>query len=105
MSLDKTAMNEFLKALQRSLSQAVVVVGAGRQEVVRARLMKRLAFIIFAGDEDQYVPILPVIQERIVDALKLRDSPKVHEEVRRSTAAVCFAQPAVDHSHLWILVC
>lgn len=47
----------------------------------RAANVRRLSFVLFAGITDQYVPQLPVIQERIVELLKLDHGEMVHMEI------------------------
>jgi len=46
-----------------------------------ARSMKRISFILFAGEMDQYAPFLQPIQEKILEALKLVHAPGVYEQV------------------------
>lgn len=36
--------------------------------------MKRLAFVIYAAPPDTYLEQLPLIQERVVDALRLKEN-------------------------------
>jgi hypothetical protein len=47
----------------------------------RAHTVKKLAFVIYAGAMDQYVDQLPLIQEKLVDAIKTRDYNKTIAKV------------------------
>ena len=44
-------------------------------------LLKRLAFIIFSGAPNQYQRLLPEIQERLTESIKLLQVPSVQEKV------------------------
>ena len=70
MARDATAFGELLKLASRSLigaaSAAPMIVNAAARardaDVARARYVKRLSFVLFAGHPDQYVSSLPEIQ-------------------------------------------
>nr|XP_026690200.1 protein dopey-1 isoform X2 [Ciona intestinalis] len=47
----------------------------------RAMLLKRLAFVIFSSDTNQYQRHLPEIQERLSESLKLHQVPAVQAQV------------------------
>jgi hypothetical protein len=91
MARDSSALAEFMKLAARSLTTSQPMGGAtlltsaaarSRElDVSRARFVKRLAFILFAGVQDQCVHILPQIQERLVEALRVASSPRLHNEV------------------------
>lgn len=49
---------------------------------LRATHLKRLAFVIYSSEVDQYHRQLPDVQERIADCLRLYNSPVVLEQVK-----------------------
>ena len=73
---------EFLKQMTKSLA-AQGMFAASRAEETRLRSLnvKRLAFIVFCHDPDHFVEQLPTIQEKLVEAMKLKDSDKTISKV------------------------
>uniref|UniRef100_A0A1I7YTV3 Mon2_C domain-containing protein n=1 Tax=Steinernema glaseri TaxID=37863 RepID=A0A1I7YTV3_9BILA len=47
----------------------------------RASVLKRLAFVILSAERDQFQTIMPEIQERLADNLRLNQIPVVHTQV------------------------
>lgn len=59
----------------------MVFVSKEQENLLRARNIKRLAFVVLAGEVDQYLSQLPVIQEQLFEALKLSHAHSVYEQV------------------------
>lgn len=47
----------------------------------KANNLKRLTFIIYSGATDQYIANLPLIQEKLVEALKIPNATPVYIQV------------------------
>jgi hypothetical protein len=47
----------------------------------RSLNLRRLSFVLFSGHVDQYITQLPIIQEKVVDLLKLEHGEMVHVEI------------------------
>jgi hypothetical protein len=68
MARDPTALTEFLRNAVKALAATLLASASSRareNDVARARYIKRLAFVLFAGSLDQYVASLPGIQVRL----------------------------------------
>ena len=48
---------------------------------LRGQLLKKLSFVIFCSETDQYQYCLPEIQERLAESLRLPQAPVLHEQV------------------------
>lgn len=66
-----------VKYLSKSLAgqASMMFVGRDQENLLRARHLRRLSFIIWSGGEDQYISTLPTIQEKLVEALKISNAP------------------------------
>ncbi len=53
----------------------MMFVGRDHENLVRARHLRRLSFCVWSGNLDQYLSILPSIQEKLVEALKINNAP------------------------------
>eukprot|EP00743_Colponemidia_sp_Colp-15_P009252 GILK01010105.1.p1 GENE.GILK01010105.1~~GILK01010105.1.p1 ORF type:complete len:2033 (+),score=370.69 GILK01010105.1:843-6101(+) len=47
----------------------------------KARAMKRLCFVLFSGETDEYVGFLPAIMEKIVESLRMPQATPLHVQV------------------------
>ena len=81
MTHDKISFKEFLG--QNSVyGFATGLIKSRDVELdLKAKLLKRLAFVVFASEKDQYNRILPELQERVSDVLKSGPSPVVTEQI------------------------
>eukprot|EP00339_Tiarina_fusa_P002250 CAMPEP_0117019298 /NCGR_PEP_ID=MMETSP0472-20121206/14831_1 /TAXON_ID=693140 ORGANISM="Tiarina fusus, Strain LIS" /NCGR_SAMPLE_ID=MMETSP0472 /ASSEMBLY_ACC=CAM_ASM_000603 /LENGTH=295 /DNA_ID=CAMNT_0004724233 /DNA_START=979 /DNA_END=1866 /DNA_ORIENTATION=+ len=59
----------------------MVFVSKEQENLLRARNIKRMAFVLLAGEFDQYATSLPLIQEQLFDSLKLAHAHSVYEQV------------------------
>jgi hypothetical protein len=69
-------LNKYLTA-----HQSLMFVSVEQENHIRANLLKRLAFIIYSGEFDQYLSSLPIIQEKLVEALKVPQASFVYIQV------------------------
>ncbi|RUS26035.1 hypothetical protein BC938DRAFT_471306 [Jimgerdemannia flammicorona] len=75
-------LDELTNSRRISTSPSTALFSNKDQESVnRALNLRRLSYIIFCGTMDQYLQQLPVIQEKLVDLLKLSHTELVHIEI------------------------
>lgn len=79
-SLEKERFIELVGRITTSPSTAFFS-NKDQETVNRALSLRRLSYVIFCGDVDQYVPQLPIIQEKLVELLKLEHGEMVHVEI------------------------
>lgn len=80
LSIEKERMSELMTRIMTSPSNTFFS-NKDQESLNRSLHLRRLSFVLFAGTLDQYVPQLPVIQEKIVELLKLDHSEMVHTEI------------------------
>ncbi|KAI9098669.1 Dopey, N-terminal-domain-containing protein [Phlyctochytrium arcticum] len=56
-----------------------IFMSRDQEQYLRSTAVRRVAFMIYCGDHDQYVPYLPGIQEKVVEILKSKPGP-MHAE-------------------------
>lgn len=82
MTNDKTTFRDFMARFAVAQSGSLNIFSSKEQEYeVRAQLLKRLAFVLFCSESDQYQRYMPDIQERLAESLKLSHVPSVHAQV------------------------
>jgi hypothetical protein len=114
MARDASALAEFMKLAARSLTtsqpigaSSLLTSAAARNrelDIARARFVKRLAFIVYAGAQDQCVHILPLLQERLVEALRLGHSPRLHHDVLLCFRAMLLRFSASKLASFWPVI-
>ncbi|XP_065193461.1 protein dopey-1 homolog isoform X2 [Sycon ciliatum] len=78
---DKHARQELLGRVSISQSGLNLFTSSDMEMQQRAHLLKRLSFAIFSSPKDQYETLLPDIQERLSECLRLQMAPIVHQQV------------------------
>jgi hypothetical protein len=78
---DKLMWADLIRLVTKSLGAQNIFVSKYDENKARALSVKRLAFVIYSGAVDQYTDQLPLIQEKLVDALKIRDYGKTISKV------------------------
>ncbi|KAF8924042.1 hypothetical protein BGZ58_002248, partial [Dissophora ornata] len=68
------------KKWRRMSTSAMMFASRDQDSLNRALMLRRLAFVIWCGTVDQYLPQLPNIQEKLVELLKLPSTELVHPE-------------------------
>ncbi|XP_065293600.1 protein DOP1A isoform X1 [Dermacentor albipictus] len=82
MTNDKTTFRDFLARFAVAQSGSLNIFSSKEQEYEsRAQLLKRLAFVVFCSESDQYQRYMPDIQERLSESLKLSHVPSIHAQV------------------------
>ncbi|KIY73422.1 hypothetical protein CYLTODRAFT_365976 [Cylindrobasidium torrendii FP15055 ss-10] len=77
---DKTAFSELLGKVATSPSTNIFT-NKEYEMLLRSLNLRRLAFVIFTGDKNQFLTQLPSIQEKLVDTLRNVSTPTVQSEV------------------------
>ncbi|MFH4975517.1 hypothetical protein AB6A40_002226 [Gnathostoma spinigerum] len=83
MTHDKTSFKELLGRISTTQNSALtsLITSKEAEHEMRAQSLKRLAFVVFSSELDQYQAQLPEIQERLADSLRLSQVPMVHAQV------------------------
>ncbi|KAM9973485.1 hypothetical protein ACTFIW_010579 [Dictyostelium discoideum] len=82
MICDKTALSDFTKVLHKPWTTTTTMfTSKDTENLNRSKQLKRLSFIIWCGNENQYLSILPLVQEKIVEALKIPNAVPLHLQV------------------------
>ena len=82
MTHDKITFKEFLGQGNIAGVTGGLIKSREFELDLKAKLLKRLAFVVFASEKDQYNRILPELQERVSDMLKTAgSSPVVMEQI------------------------
>ncbi|KAJ3739812.1 Dopey, N-terminal-domain-containing protein [Lentinula detonsa] len=77
---DKTAFPELLNKISTAPS-ANIFTNREYEMLVRSLNLRRLSFVLLAGDKNHYLTVLPSIQEKLVDVLRNVTTPIVQSEV------------------------
>lgn len=87
MTHDKTTFRDFLGRMSLNQSGGALKLFASRDQESeqRAQLIKRMAFILFCSERDQYHKYTPEIQEKLIESL--RDNPS---DLVQSQIMLCF---------------
>ncbi|KAJ3809392.1 Dopey, N-terminal-domain-containing protein [Lentinula aff. lateritia] len=77
---DKTSFPELLNKISTAPS-ANIFTNREYEMLVRSLNLRRLSFVLLAGDKNHYLTVLPSIQEKLVDVLRNVTTPIVQSEV------------------------
>jgi len=77
---DKTAFSELMGKIVATPSSNIFT-NRDQEMLLRAMNLRRLAFVLFAGEKNHYLTQLPTVQEKLVDVLRNVTSPLVQSEV------------------------
>ncbi|KAJ6520217.1 Dopey, N-terminal-domain-containing protein [Mycena sanguinolenta] len=78
--LDKTAFPELLAKVATAPS-ANIFTNREYEMLLRSLNIRRLSFVLFTGDKNHFLTLLPSIQEKLVDILRNVTAPIVQSEV------------------------
>ncbi|GBL90672.1 Protein dopey-1 [Araneus ventricosus] len=82
MTHDKTTFRDFMSRVSVAQSGSLNLFSSKEQEYEqRAQLLKRLAFVIFCSEIDQYQKYMPDIQERLTESLRMSHVPIVQAHI------------------------
>lgn len=95
MTHDKTTFRDFLSRMSITQSGSLKIFSSKDQEnEQRGQLAKRLAFIIFCSEKDQYQRYMPEIQEKLIECLRMNSSPFLQSQI-----LLCFRVLLIRMSH------
>lgn len=95
MTHDKTTFRDFLSRMSITQSGSLKLFTPKDQEnEQRGQLAKRLAFIIFCSEKDQYQRYMPEIQEKLIECLRMNSSPFLQSQI-----LLCFRVLLIRMSH------
>ncbi|XP_042903309.1 protein DOP1A isoform X2 [Parasteatoda tepidariorum] len=82
MTHDKTSFRDFIARVSVAQSGSLNLFSSKEQEYeLRSQLLKRLAFVIFCSEVDQYQKYMPDIQERLTESLRMSHVPIVQAHI------------------------
>lgn len=83
MTHDKTTFRDFLARMTLNQSGGALKLFTGRDQESeqRAQLIKRMAFILFCSERDQYHKYTPEIQEKLIESLRDNPSDPVQAQI------------------------
>lgn len=82
MTHEKTTFRDLMAKVAMTQSGSLNLFSTKEQEYEqRAQLLKRVAFVIFSGEMDQYQHFIPDIQERLSESLRFLQVPFVQSQV------------------------
>ncbi|CAI5437514.1 unnamed protein product [Caenorhabditis angaria] len=82
MTHDRTSFKELLKSISYSPNTSFSIMSSKEQEYeARAQSLKRLTFVVFGSQIDQYDGHMKDIQERLSDNLRVSQSPVIRTAV------------------------
>jgi hemoglobin-like flavoprotein len=105
MTHDKTTFRDFLSRMSVKQSSSLTLFSSKDQEnEQRGQLAKRLAFILFCSEKDQYQRYMSEIQEKLIECLRMNSSPVVQSQI-----LLCFRVLLLRMSHhhltsLWPII-
>ncbi|KAI7867413.1 Dopey, N-terminal-domain-containing protein [Spinellus fusiger] len=79
-SLEKERFSELMGRITTTPSTAFFT-NKDQETLNRGLNLRRISYVIFCGSSDQYVPQLPLLQEKIVELLKLEHAEMIHVEI------------------------
>ncbi|CAG2102647.1 unnamed protein product [Medioppia subpectinata] len=82
MTHDKNTFREFLARMSVTQSSGALKLFSSKDQEIeqRAHLVKRLAFILFCSEKDQYQKYMSEIQEKLIESHRLSQSPLVQAQ-------------------------
>jgi len=83
MTHDKTTFREYLSRMSSVKGSSMTLFTSKDQEnEQRAQLLKKLAFILFCSEKNQYVKYLSDIQDKLIEYLRVSSSPLVRNQIQ-----------------------
>ena len=107
MTHDKTTFKELMAKVASTNQPGTLNVFSSKEQELeqRALLLKRLAFVIFCSDEDQYQKQMPEIQERLAESLRtIPSSPGVQSAVFLCFRVILIRMSPPHVTSLWPLI-
>merc|ERR1719189_2203201 len=107
MTHDKTTFKELMAKVASTNQPGTLSLFSSKEQELeqRALLLKRLAFVIFCSDIDQYQKQVPDIQERLAESLRtIPSSPAVQSAVFLCFRVILIRMSPQHVTSLWPLI-
>ncbi|KAK3711621.1 hypothetical protein QZH41_003795 [Actinostola sp. cb2023] len=106
MTQDSTSFKDLMTRVAAFSQSASINIFANREQEMeqRAHLLKKLAFVIFCSEADQYQYCLPEIQERLAECIRLPQSPVLHEQVFLALRVLLLRMSPQHLTSLWPVI-
>uniref|UniRef100_A0A7E4ZT10 Dopey_N domain-containing protein n=1 Tax=Panagrellus redivivus TaxID=6233 RepID=A0A7E4ZT10_PANRE len=103
ISNEKTSLKEYLNRIPSSQNSSLtsLITNKEQEYEIRAQALKRIAFIVLSGQNDQYGSQLGDIQERLSDNLRLQNVPLVHAQVFANYRVMLIRMQPIAFVSLW----
>ncbi|KRT83550.1 hypothetical protein AMK59_4549, partial [Oryctes borbonicus] len=102
MTHDNTTFKDLMSRV--SMTQSGSFFSSREQELEqRAQLLKRLAFVIFCSEVDQYAKYMPDIQEQLTTSLRL-NAPNVQAQVFLCFRVLLIRMSSLQVTSLWPII-
>jgi hypothetical protein len=103
MTHDKTTFRDFLSRMSINQSGSALKIFSSKDQEIeqRAHLVKRLAFILFCSERDQYQKYMSEIQEKLIESLRVSASPLVQAQVLLCFRVIILRMSAHHLTSLW----
>ncbi|KAF5280713.1 hypothetical protein FQR65_LT15003 [Abscondita terminalis] len=104
MTHDNTTFRDFMSRVSMTQTGSLSIFTSREQEYEqKAQLLKRLAFVIFCSEPDQYAKYMPDIQEQLNSSLRL-NVPGIQAQVFLCFRVLLIRMTAMQVTLLWPIV-
>nr|XP_022916081.1 protein dopey-1 homolog isoform X1 [Onthophagus taurus] len=104
MTHDNTTFKDLMSRVSMTQSGSLSLFSSREQELEqRAQLLKRLAFVIFCSETDQYAKYMPDIQEQLTSSLRL-NVPNVQAQVFLCFRVLLLRMSPLQITSLWPII-
>ncbi|RWS15080.1 protein dopey-1-like isoform X7 [Dinothrombium tinctorium] len=103
MTHDKTSFRDFLSRMSVNQSGSALKIFSSKDQEneQRSQLAKRLAFVIFCSEKDQYQRYMPEIQEKLIECMRVSNYPIVQSNVLLCFRVLLLRMSAHHLTSLW----
>ncbi|XP_063920808.1 protein dopey-1 homolog isoform X2 [Zophobas morio] len=104
MTHDNTTFRDLMSRVSLTQSGSLSIFSSREQEYEqRAQLLKRLAYVIFCSEMDQYAKYMPDIQEQLTSSLRL-NVPGVQAQVFLCFRVILIRMSPIHITSLWPII-
>ncbi|XP_050312498.1 protein dopey-1 homolog [Anthonomus grandis grandis] len=104
MTHDNTTFRDLMNRVSMTQSGTLGIFSSREQEYEqRAQLLKRLAYVIFCSEIDQYAKYMPEIQEQLTSSLRL-NVPSIQAQVFMCFRVILIRMSPLHVTSLWPII-
>jgi len=81
IAADRSCLVDLISGKGVVQSSSFMFQAKDSEAIQRVRLLRRISFVMFSEDKDEYVEQLPAILEKLSESMKSFEAPMVHSEV------------------------